>query len=301
MALPLVEQDVSAFLGETIVIETPVDLTGTGLTDLDGFTAAYAGAQQGAAVPDTLTASGVIGDPVAMVVTITTTIGSSEAVAATYAHQLSVTDGVNTYIVMTGQLSVRDALADDPHYFTIAECRATDAAFDETTYLDSTIAIVRDQVETAIETAWHVAFVPRSVTAEKVSGTGTKKLFLGNFAVRAVSAVTVDGTALTAGELAELVVHDNVLYRESGWPTGYYNIAVTYTHGYDAPPAPVKRAALILAKEWLVPSQIPANATSQSYGDMTYRIMVAGRDGVFGIPAVDSVGQQFGRSGHWIG
>lgn len=301
MALPLVEQDVSAFLEETIVIETPVTITGSGLDDLSGFTATYQAAEQGAAVPDTITVTASIGAAVEGVVTITTTIGSTEAEAATYAHQLSVTDGVNTYVVMTGQLTVIDALADDLHYFTLTELRVMDAAFASTTdYLDSDLTEIQSTVEEAIECAAHVAFVPRTATAT-VSGDGGRRIFLPHFEVSAISAVTVDGTALTSDELAGLVINDAILYRETGWTRGYRNISVTYTHGRTAVPGLIKRAALILAKSYLTASQIPANATAQSIGDTMFRLTIAGRDGDFGIPEVDAAIKMFGRSGHWVG
>lgn len=301
MTLPLVEQDVSAFLGETIVIATPVDLTGTGLSDLSGFTADYRATQQGAADPDTIEETGTIGAPVNGVVLVTTTIAADEAVAGTYAHRLRLSDGSGTYVVMTGQLSVTDALADDTHYFTLAELRAMDAAFASTTdYLDSDLTEIQSTVEEAIECAAHVAFVPRTATAT-VSGDGGTRIFLPNFEVSAVTAATVDGTALTSTELAAITINDAILYREACWASGYHNISVTYTHGKTAVPGLIKRAALILAKSYLTASQIPANATAQSIGDTMFRLTIAGRDGDFGIPEVDAAIKMFGRSGHWVG
>jgi NAD(P)-dependent dehydrogenase (short-subunit alcohol dehydrogenase family) len=208
-------------------------------------------------------------------------------------------------LTYAANLTSLESLFSSPSYHfrqaDICHRDAMDAAFaDTTTYLDSQLTEVRATVEEAIECSAHVAFVPRTATAT-VSGDGGRRIFLSNFEVSAVTAATVDGVALTAPELAAITINDAILYREAGWASGYANISVTYTHGRTAVPGLIKRAALVLAKSYLVASQIPANATAQSIGDTMFRLTIAGRDGDFGIPEVDAAIKQFGRSGHWVG
>lgn len=202
---------------------------------------------------------------------------------------------------MTSELT--PIVEDANHYFTVAEFRAIDAAFaNATKYPDADVIALRAMIEQAFEDKARCAFLPRSTT-ETLSGTGTCKLFLKPPKVTAVSAVTVDGTALTAGEIAELVPNDHVLYWESGWPVGYQNVTVAYTHGLTEVPLLIKRAALTLIKSFAPTNTtgLDPRATAVSTGDMMYRITIAGRDGLFGIPEVDAWLEQYSRDQHFIG
>src|SRR5688572_20459751 len=151
-------------------------------------------------------------------------------------------------------------------YFTVAEGRATDATFAGMS--DAEISDARDEVENEIEGLCDVAFVPREAEAT-LSGTGYTSLFLPHLYVRSVTAVrtwTTDATDyldFTADELADITVSETGVIHRSRlgyWPAGFENVRVTYTHGMDAPPARVKRAALLLFRyrvanaTWRIPS-----------------------------------------------
>jgi hypothetical protein len=179
---------------------------------------------------------------------------------------------------------------------SVADIRGFDRAFaDAAKYADAYMAACRDQIEEQLEQGGMCAFRPRGAR-EKVSGRGDRTLVLANPDVLGVYSVAIAGTALTADELAEIAFDGATLYRQRGWPRGFANIVVHYSYGYDSAPGPIRRAALILAKEHIVPStSLPARATASTIGEMQYRITIAGRDGFTGIPDVDAAVDQFGR------
>jgi len=163
-----------------------------------------------------------------------------------------------------------------------------------------TLKAARVAVEQRFEEKCGVAFVPRGSRATVV-GDRTDVLILPHLELTEVYSVTVDGVALTDDELSQLrldrcgtltrVVHSCVptLWRPRSV------IDVHFAHGYLRPPAPVSGAAVIFAGENLLPNVLPRRATTQSSGDMTFRITVAGRDGETGIPDVDSVLERYSR------
>ena len=79
------------------------------------------------------------------------------------------------------------------------------------------------------------------------------------------------------------------------WSAGYGNGVVGYEHGYDRPPERIRRAALLLAKAWLVAGPVDDRAATFSSADGgTYGLVVEGRgSSPFGIPAVDAAVQEY--------
>lgn len=207
--------------------------------------------------------------------------------------------------------------------FEIADLRAQDRAFaDLTKYPSDALRKVRTWVEDVIEgpRAAQLAFVPRGrrVTVDGSApdvmhgynplmyGTEYRALRVPDFEVREVYSASINGTALTEEELADVTADDNILWRSAGvqwpaWPFGRRNIGLHYEYGLDRAPGAITRAALILAREYLVKSDLPGRATATSIGDQFFRLTIAGRDGVTGIPDVDAAIDQFGRKGFGIG
>lgn len=184
--------------------------------------------------------------------------------------------------------------------FSLAELRGRDSSFTNTTkYPDAVLAVARVRVEQTIEgpQAARVAFVPRGRRVT-LDGTNRAGIRLPDFEVREIYSASVDGTALTSDELADLIIDDGVLWRSSGvWRSGRRNVVLHYAHGLDFPPGPINRAALTLAREYLVDPGIDlGRATATTVGDQTYRLTIAGRDGVTGLPEVDAAIEQHGRS-----
>lgn len=209
------------------------------------------------------------------------------------------------------------------YLFEISDLRAQDRAFtDVTKYPSELMRQVRNWVEDVIEgpRAAQRAFVPRGrrVTMNGnapdlnqgfyplLYGTDFRQLVVPDFDLRDLYACSINGSALTQDELALVKVDDNTLWRSAGvhwpaWPFGKGNIVLHYTYGMDRAPGAITRAALILAREYLVKSDLPGRATATSIGDQMFRLTIAGRDGVTGIPDVDAAIDQFGRKGFGIG
>lgn len=178
-------------------------------------------------------------------------------------------------------------------YFTTAEGKATDPTFAGLS--DAVINAARSEVEDEIENSLcrGYAFVPRTNTVT-LSGTGYTTLFLPHLYVRSVTAVrtwTTDPAVyvdLTAGELADITVNELGVIRRSTlgyWPAGYDNVTVTYTYGMDAPPARVKRAALLLFRYRV------ANATWRISSD-TLAVDAEGNPTAEGLPAAQTSGRE---------
>lgn len=194
------------------------------------------------------------------------------------------------------------------YLFEINEIRDRDHAITESSYPAGLIRAARESATDAIETAAQVAFSKRASRAI-LSGDGTSTLLLPDVEVAAILACIIydeeTGTdtadEVTGDELIDVEVNreTGVVTRTDGqvFPVGSNNVLIDYEHGYDRVPAPVREAAITLAIEYLVPSALPARATAQATDLGDFRISVAnidlGRD--TGIPAVDSVIQQFGR------
>lgn len=189
------------------------------------------------------------------------------------------------------------------YLFEIADLRAEDRAFENVDkYPTETLKVVRAWVEDVIESARaaNVAFVPRARRVV-LNGTGRTALMLPDLELRTVESVTVDGIAWTNEQVAALTVDDGVVWATEPWPEGVRNVEIHYTHGHDFPPGAITRAALMLAREYLVKTDIPGRATATSIGDQLFRLTIAGRDGVTGLPDVDAAIAQFGRKTYAVG
>ncbi len=193
--------------------------------------------------------------------------------------------------------------------FEIAQFRRFDNAFlDTAKYPTEAIRLIRTYVEDQIEghKAAAVAFVPRARRAV-LDGDGDRSIFLPDLEAREVLSLTSDDTVWTQQQITDgITVDDGMLWlnghgAHSIWKCGRRNVRVHYTHGLDSPPGPIRRAALLLAKEYAVQADVPARATATSVGDQLFRLTVAGRDGVTGIPDVDAAIDQWGRKPYRIG
>jgi hypothetical protein len=177
-----------------------------------------------------------------------------------------------------------------PYYFSTTELRAAYPELANTTrYPHYKLAAARTFAEQWFEAAAHCAYLRRSATAI-LTGTGRRRLFLPHWVdVGPVSSVKVDGTPLTVGELAEVVVRKyGAIEWAATWPDGA-EIEVAYTHGGSVVPELAKQAVMMLAAERALPSTIPRRATSLSTELGSYRISQADKTGKTGIPDVDAI------------
>lgn len=180
--------------------------------------------------------------------------------------------------------------------FSIADLDAKLQTSGDYTVAKKTAA--RTVAETAIEDACGVAFVPR-YRRETISGTGLTRHLVSRGPVRSVRTVSVDGTALTASQLADVEIYaGRALYYAAGFTYGTANVVIGYEHGHDYAPPRVSQAAIILAKHYLVQGPIDERYTSVVTEDGTFTLSTPGIRGIrFGIPEVDAVVRQYGRSG----
>lgn len=191
-------------------------------------------------------------------------------------------------------------MPDDP-YFTPEEARAQEPALaSEEAYPDELIDAMREAVEQALEHACGVAFVTRTATDERHDGPGSSDLLLDWPRVQDVSAASVGGSSITGDALTGLVPYrDGRVYYSGGWVSGRGNVLITYTHGYEAVPGRVKRAAIILTKRFLVQSPVNDRATQLVNSDGTTQWLVTAgvRDAIFDIPEANAVVEEYSVRG----
>lgn len=111
------------------------------------------------------------------------------------------------------------------------------------------LADIRTQVEQRLERELGYATVPRYASETVPVSAG--RIWLRP-RIRAIRAVTVDGTVYTAGQLAALTVHSTFGIVDLGWRSWCATSPeahVTYEHGQDEPDTDVARVALLLAGE----------------------------------------------------
>lgn len=179
--------------------------------------------------------------------------------------------------------------------FSVADARALKPLDNTTTYPLANVLVARTLAETALEDACSVAFVPR-YGRDKFDGSGGVDILLPP-RITAVTSASVDGTGLTAAELADLELYrDGRLYHSSKWTEGRRNVEVKFTHGYPYPPPRVGRACLLLAKHFLVDSPISDRTTLLTNDDGTQQTFITAgvRQAVFSIPEANAVVQEYG-------
>lgn len=181
--------------------------------------------------------------------------------------------------------------------FTEAELRAygPGSSVANAKFTDAQILAMHDLVKDSFEARVGAAF---GLTFEReiLSGSDLVGIYLRRPKVYRIRAVAVRSgatwTALTVDELAALFVDDfgRLEWESAVWPRSYRNIRVDYEHGYQPIPPEIKNAAMMLAKEWLVGSNIPARATTQIDQSGQFTLATPGlRGSIYGVPLVDEV------------
>ena len=152
------------------------------------------------------------------------------------------------------------------------------------------IVAVRTLVEEALEDECGVAFVPR-YRVDTVRPHGG--VFLERPRVSAIRSIIVNGAA------ADVSAHD---FDPSGAIYGAFRrgsqVIVGYEHGYRSPPGRISRAAMLLAKRWLIDGPADDRATSMTVeGVGTYALVTPGmRGAMFEIPEVNRAVQRYDMS-----
>jgi hypothetical protein len=172
--------------------------------------------------------------------------------------------------------------------FTIAQARAIKPLDNAASYPTPDLLDMRTTVEDSIED-YCGALVPR-YAYETVQARYGRPLRLGHPSVRAVRSITLNGTDLSPTEVANITT-DGTFLHGCSWLTG--PVTVGYEHGRDRPPERLRRAALLLAKVWLIAGPVDdrTNTFTSTEGG-TYSLVTAGRGGsIFGVPEVDAAVQ----------
>jgi hypothetical protein len=181
--------------------------------------------------------------------------------------------------------------------FTLADARALKPLDSTTTYTSAAIIAARTLAETALEDACHVAFVP-TYFRTTVEGNWRSDVLLPVVRPLSIMSVSIDGVAVTTTDVT--LYEDGRLSYAAGWPTGAgltrRNITVKGTYGYPYPPPRVSRAALLLAKRFLVDSPVSDRATTLTTEDGTTSFLVTAgvRQAVFDIPEANAIVDHYG-------
>jgi hypothetical protein len=183
-------------------------------------------------------------------------------------------------------------------YFSVGEARAFDNGVlsEVSEYPTQTIINGREIVEQRIETLTGVSWVPRGRRVT-INGTGSTELLLPDLRPRTINTVSVLESATVtetfdASKLSDLVSYEHGLLTRKSlgyWLGGNRNVSIYYEHGYDSPPEDLKRAALILLRHTIVPSNIEDRVLSFTDEMGTRQFAVPGSRWPTGIPEVDEI------------
>jgi hypothetical protein len=184
--------------------------------------------------------------------------------------------------------------------FDLDEARAAHK-LDVNTYPSSVLADKRTFIEQEAEAIGRRAFVPRFRRIQLTVTSLGCELVTPDLFLRAVRAISINGTAMSAGELASIVpTAAGVLYRPGGyWPAGAWGafpgvVVAEYEYGPDMAPLYVRDAGILRLRSVLgtTKSQIPDRATSFTVIDGgVYRLSTPGAY-TTGIPDVDAAYQR---------
>ena len=166
-------------------------------------------------------------------------------------------------------------------------------------YPSSLLDRARTSLENELDEAAGVSFTGKEFTV-RVDGSGTTDLFLPVGRPRSISSVTVEGAALSATDLAALIIDERggVVINPVPWRLGRANIVITGICGYQSAPGQVPFAVSKGVRYMLVDSPITDRAISTTNEDgTTSSLVVAGlRGAMFSIPELNSVISQYGTN-----
>jgi hypothetical protein len=184
--------------------------------------------------------------------------------------------------------------------FSVAQARLRSPLQDATAYPASAILFYRTLAEMAIEDICGVAFVPRYLR-ETMSISGFGLLSGSRRRIRTVRQITTwaGGTPNNYQPLPNLsglqIISSQEIYMPTLWNWFSLPVFVAYEHGYDYAPFRVQRAALELARRWLIESPWDERTTgfrTRDGGEMM--ILTASHTNAFDIPEVEAVATAYG-------
>jgi hypothetical protein len=144
------------------------------------------------------------------------------------------------------------------------------------------LSLLISAASAAIEKRLNRTLASGTVT-ETYSGAGLGRIWLRRLPVSAVTAVSINGSALdntnsdawgfnsSTGELWRGLGHDNVRYA-AVFPRGSQNVTVTYTGGYATIPADLKVACIALIQHMANGAKYTGIFKSEELGDYAYTL-----------------------------
>jgi hypothetical protein len=178
-------------------------------------------------------------------------------------------------------------------WLTADDLRAfDDGLVDAARYSDTQLTNVITDVEAEIERIIGTAYNARTATNEWHLGNGEEWLRLDNRWPTTITAASIDGTALTAGQLSDLTIDRSagMVRNPAGW-TEDDAILISYTYGKTAPPSDLLRAAKILCRARLGQTRNPIMDRAERYisdGGNTFVLSMPSATRT-GVPDVDAV------------
>lgn len=220
--------------------------------------------------------------------------------ALTTTHTADLGSITATWVSSLGTIRTQVEVVGGFH-FSLAELRALYTELSESNgYTAQKIMDVRTLAESFMEDACGTAFVPRGEVGY-FSGSTTTLIPLPRKPLRTVAAVTDDGTSVT---ITDLEVLDGAAYLPAGWTGGVQNLLISYTYGHSQPPPFIKRATMMLAKDWLVRGPVSDRATqyvATEGGDVVNQLTPGFQGALTGIPAVDAAIKMYQRRAATVG
>lgn len=179
------------------------------------------------------------------------------------------------------------------YIFGLAEARAQPPVLSDVRYPTALLAQKRISVEQECEEICGQAFVPRFARV-MIPVVGRTSLTLPHVRVRALRAVTVDGTARS---LTGLAVSDAGVITGGTWVARIpqSTAVIEYEHGWDYPPEDLKEAAMLRLRSRLAlgDTGVPQRALSFTVADGgVYRLSTPSAKKT-GIPEVDGVYERY--------
>lgn len=162
-----------------------------------------------------------------------------------------------------------------------------------TRFTDAQLTEIIEVASAEIEMILGRAFITRTVTNESSLGDGGVILTTKYRPIRTVTSISIDGVALTAGELATCVIDkDGGRIKYPGGFTYEKVVLVTYTHGEETtPPTLLLWACKVLCRERLSAPRSPlsARATRFQPTDGGSWVLDSGGPAKTGVPEVDTI------------
>lgn len=174
--------------------------------------------------------------------------------------------------------------------FSLSDIRAFDSALAGKS--DADLIAARVRARELFEARCGVSFVPRWGTTT-TDGRGQTGVWVDHRRVRSVISGTVDGTALTSDQLAQLTIYEDGKIDRFGYWSWWlgdrpHNVTLVYEHGYAQPPSEISRVGMILARYELTASNLADRWISQSNEFGIIRQAVPSMQNPTGIPIVDA-------------